>query len=285
MRSGLVAVGVAAGFLHPAAAAATIADSFLEVCSVDAVLEYFACLRPVPAVCVDSLAEQATAWCKSYLSIEPVTVYLSTETPVLTETANEEIVHQHHGRSGTQLHRSDQEELSKACSCLNPQPTTVTLPVTTAATSTATSTATTVLTVVVSETRVSNVSLVDEVTEVITTTATHTAPAAISQPPQSTTSAPPDPCSITYLGGGNGQGGNEVHIVAATNARDCCEQCWARSNCIAAAYPGSSCQHLIKARTLTGADTSAQCPLGIEHYVGLGDEAPDGVLYRGPCMV
>lgn len=65
------------------------ATPWLETCSVNAVLEYFTCQKPIPEGCLDSLTEQATAWCSSYLSIEPVTVHLSAETPTVTETVLE----------------------------------------------------------------------------------------------------------------------------------------------------------------------------------------------------
>jgi hypothetical protein len=65
------------------------AAAWLDVCSVDAVLEYFTCQKPVPAGCVESLEAQAMAWCSTYLSIKPVTVYVSTETPVFTEMVTE----------------------------------------------------------------------------------------------------------------------------------------------------------------------------------------------------
>jgi hypothetical protein len=74
------------GLLVPSVIA--LATPWLEVCSVDAVLEYFTC-HTVPEACFEDLATQATAWCSSYLSIEPVTEYLSTETPAAVETVTE----------------------------------------------------------------------------------------------------------------------------------------------------------------------------------------------------
>jgi hypothetical protein len=72
--------------LVPSANAIAGATPWLETCSVNAVLEYFTCQTPVPEGCIDGLAEQATAWCSIYLSIKPVTVHHSTETPIVTET-------------------------------------------------------------------------------------------------------------------------------------------------------------------------------------------------------
>ena len=62
-----------------------------DQCSVDAVLRFLAgtCSGPIPEACAKDLAKQATAWCGSYLSIEPVTVHLRTETPVFTETVTD----------------------------------------------------------------------------------------------------------------------------------------------------------------------------------------------------
>ena len=88
MRPGSSVVALAVGLL-PSVRAGAGAIPWLETCSVNAVLEYFTCQTPVPEGCIDNLAEQATAWCSSYLSIKAVTVHLSTETPVLTETVVE----------------------------------------------------------------------------------------------------------------------------------------------------------------------------------------------------
>ncbi|KAK4099323.1 hypothetical protein N658DRAFT_487729 [Parathielavia hyrcaniae] len=57
-------------------------------CSMDAVLDYFTA-GPVAEGCLDSLAEQAAAWCLDYMSIDPVTVPASTETPVTTKIVTE----------------------------------------------------------------------------------------------------------------------------------------------------------------------------------------------------
>ena len=78
-----------AAALLPSANAIAGATPWLEMCSVNAVLEYFTCQTPVPEECIDNLAEQATAWCSTYLSIEPVTVHVSTETSIITETVME----------------------------------------------------------------------------------------------------------------------------------------------------------------------------------------------------
>jgi hypothetical protein len=88
MRSGAVFVALASGLL-PSVSAITSGTLWLETCSVNAVLEYFTCQTPVPEGCIVSLAEKATAWCSTYLSIEPITVHVSTETPIITETVME----------------------------------------------------------------------------------------------------------------------------------------------------------------------------------------------------
>lgn len=86
MRSGPVVVAVAMGLL-PAGVLGAAID--LDICSVESVLEYFSCLKPVPEACFDNLEEQAMAWCGRYLSIEPVTVYRTTVTQLSTETVTE----------------------------------------------------------------------------------------------------------------------------------------------------------------------------------------------------
>ena len=88
MRSSPVIAALATGLLPAGVLGAAIN---LDVCSVETVLEYFTCMRPIPEGCFDNLAEQATAWCADYLSInmEPVTVYRSTVAPVATEIVTE----------------------------------------------------------------------------------------------------------------------------------------------------------------------------------------------------
>ena len=79
VSSSRIALLGAAAFLPSVAVAAS--TPFLDVCAVSHVLEYFACLSPLPEGCVESVEEQAVAFCSSYLSVEPVTTYLSTVTP------------------------------------------------------------------------------------------------------------------------------------------------------------------------------------------------------------
>ncbi len=88
MRSASLVVAVATGLL-PAGALAAAAIN-LDVCSTEAALQYlgFTC-RPIPEDCVEGMTEQANTWCRDYLSIDPVTVYATTVTPVTTETVFE----------------------------------------------------------------------------------------------------------------------------------------------------------------------------------------------------
>ena len=60
---------------------------FLDECSVEGVLEYVTCRKHIAKACVDDLEEQAEDFCSSYLSVEPVTVVLSTEYPSVTVTS------------------------------------------------------------------------------------------------------------------------------------------------------------------------------------------------------
>ena len=53
-----------------------------DVCSIEATLEFFNYGSPVAAACITNLWNQATDWCRSYLSVaEAATVYRSTVTP------------------------------------------------------------------------------------------------------------------------------------------------------------------------------------------------------------
>ncbi|KAK0615165.1 hypothetical protein B0T17DRAFT_619969 [Bombardia bombarda] len=79
-------VAASMGLLPSLASALTPAK-----CNVLGVIEYLACLTPIPETCVAGLAEQATAFCSSYLDIEAVTVYTSTNTPVVTVGATEAV--------------------------------------------------------------------------------------------------------------------------------------------------------------------------------------------------
>lgn len=66
-----------------------------DVCSIETALEFFNYGYPVPAACVDTLQQQATDWCRDYLSVDTVSVYLSTvtpDTPFLTVTETSTIV-------------------------------------------------------------------------------------------------------------------------------------------------------------------------------------------------
>ncbi|KAK4120746.1 hypothetical protein N657DRAFT_692646 [Parathielavia appendiculata] len=314
------------GGLLPSAVAG--AAAFLDVCSVDAVLEYFSCQKPVPHRCVDSLVEQATDFCSNYLSIEPVTIYASTETPVATEiiratfttsatttkvtlttvettssstvfiVEDETVTATVTAAAGVQkriaskpvvsakpscvdlikknLLRHPAWKLSRACSCLNPKPTTITIGMTTASTSTTTSTQTTMVIVVVPETSVSTEVTTVVIPQPVTVTSTATATTTVQPPPPTC-----ERCACRYNPNGEGIG-NRIETPPASSAEECCELCYAKPNCIASAYPGS-CQHLVKDSALAGAETTAMCPLGVENYFAPGMENPSGVVMRGPC--
>ncbi|KAM7219810.1 hypothetical protein V8F06_004844 [Rhypophila decipiens] len=327
----LLAVAAATGMLPLSVMAAT--TPFLDVCSVDGVLEYFSCLRPVPEGCVESLEEQANAFCSSYLSVEPQTTYLSTVTPEVpiaietvtvsttvystftdvvattveeTSTTIETIIAPETttttitavspakralttgGASQatpacpdlTRRHLEDKPawKLSKACSCLDPQPTTVTLDATTLPASipgeTVTITEPATATAVVSETDIQTSTSTTTLTEITTTTTTTIATETV-QPPK------PARCSLRYSASGNGIG-NQVRTVAANSWDMCCEMCGTTPNCVAGAYAGvSTCQLLVKQVSLTGAPTTESCPLGQEQY-RFGSPT-NGVVFAGPC--
>ncbi|KAK4224309.1 hypothetical protein QBC38DRAFT_24308 [Podospora fimiseda] len=331
MRS-ISALVLGAGFLSSVANGA-----FLEVCTVNAVLEYFTC-QHVSEDCFEPVLQQAEDWCRDYLSIEPVTVHASTvipeaevvtvvETTTVTDrtvdfiTATEEttitatstsIVQQTVTVTTTttstaamvkredvptttaqapapvttcvdltkkNLLRHPAARLSKACSCLNPEPATVTLPATTlsAAGETITVTVPATESEMATDTAVTTVISSTVVTDVVTVTSTVTA--------TETSTVVYDRCSTTYNGGGNGVGNHVVNVQGVTSKRDCCERCMATPNCVASASTGpGSCQHLVKITQLAGAPTNNQCPLGIENYPGIMGVNPNGALMKGPCQ-
>lgn len=218
---------------------------FLDVCKVVEVLEYFSCLRPVPRGCVENLKEQANAFCSSYLSIEPVTTYLSTVTPepsvttvteyatvsrtsvdyvwtivpttvttVETSTALETVTTTVTAATGglppskrnnaaavtalphcpdltKKLAGKPAWKLSKACSCLDPEPTTITISATSAApeepiTVTEPVTSTVVVIEISTSTEVSTVLITEGTVVTETATATFT-----TSPSPAPTCAPP----------------------------------------------------------------------------------------------
>ncbi|KAK3942886.1 hypothetical protein QBC46DRAFT_57523 [Diplogelasinospora grovesii] len=290
-----------------------------DKCDPGAVLELLAG-SDIPRACSTDVAKQATAFCSSYLSIPTVTVYNSTITPTATATVTDTTTTSTTtteqttttaistlvgtvtetstvtassitGQSKRRQAKGQGQAVScstlsnlpiaqnlpaskirSACNCLSVSTATVTLP-TTAPAVTVTSTTTAVSTESLTETSTS--------TELSTTATTTTSTATV------TVSPPPvlGKCDVAYDAAGNGAAGNTVQVLpagAATSARDCCEQCQAKPNCIASAYVGGTCQHLVKTAALAGAPTSAQCPLGIEDY-NFGAPAAAGVVYQGPC--
>ncbi|KAK3984080.1 hypothetical protein QBC44DRAFT_353875 [Cladorrhinum sp. PSN332] len=328
MRSLSALAIVGAGLLPSAVKGA--ATPFLEVCTVNAVLEYFTC-QHVSQDCFEPLVEQAEDWCRDYLSIEPVTIHASTVIPDLevvtvvetttvtgrtvdvlttteettvtatattvieetvtvitttTSTVLSQVVNKRLASDAPtttapapapscvdltkkNLLRHPAARLSKACSCLNPEPATITLPATTAsAGETVTVTAPATATDVITDTQVTTVISSTVVTDVVTVT-------SVRSPLQ----------TIKYSGGGNGQGNSVKAITGVTSQRDCCERCLATPNCVASASSGpGNCQHLVKITQLAGAPTNAQCPLGVENYPGLGAINPSGMLFKGACV-
>ncbi|KAI0377277.1 hypothetical protein F5Y04DRAFT_181353 [Hypomontagnella monticulosa] len=151
--------------------------------------------------------------------------------------------------------------ISSACGCLGVSPSVSTVSADTV-TSTVTESRTTVSTTTVTST-------IKTYTKSTTTTVVATATETVAY----------DRCSVGYSSGGNGQG-NSPENVAATSSQDCCQQCQLKQNCVASAYTGTTCQHLIKVAQLSGAATSDRCPLGVEDYA-FGPVG--GMVYPGPC--
>ncbi len=83
MRSAVVLAVLGAG----APLVTALRPRFLDECSVGSVLEYFTCRVNLSQDCVPELEEQAEAFCRSYLAVDPVTVVASTEYPAVTETS------------------------------------------------------------------------------------------------------------------------------------------------------------------------------------------------------
>ncbi|KAI2625695.1 hypothetical protein GGR54DRAFT_592637 [Hypoxylon sp. NC1633] len=152
------------------------------------------------------------------------------------------------------------EVISSACSCLGVNPVILS---TNAATAN-----------VVTKTKRAKIT-----TTVTSTVITYTKTTTSTTVAVATETASYDRCSVGYSSGGNGQGNNPVY-VQADSSLDCCQQCQQKENCVASAYAGAMCQHLIKVSQLSGAATSDQCPLGIENYA-FGDAGD--VVYPGPC--
>ncbi|KAK4182128.1 hypothetical protein QBC35DRAFT_196525 [Podospora australis] len=325
MRSSSTVALLSAALLPSAALGAS--TPFLDVCLVESVLEYFSCLKPVPEGCVESVEEQVIAFCNSYLSIEPVTTYLSTVTPdgevetvtkyTTVESTSTDVVLTTVETTATTIETSIVREtitatitagpappvkraptlsavpncpdltkknlagkpawkLSKACSCLDPQPTTVTLDATTiSAGETVTVTEPATSTIVIPETTTSTESSTTVVTEATTVTETSTATATV-QP------AVPNRCSVGYNASGNGQGNRVVSVRAEAGGPSCCEICGTTPNCVAIAGTGLSCQLLVKQTQLAGAPTNELCPLGIETY-NFGAPVASGAVFKGPC--
>ncbi|PUU73644.1 hypothetical protein B9Z19DRAFT_1068808 [Tuber borchii] len=87
-------------------------------------------------------------------------------------------------------------------------------------------------------------------------------------------------CDKTYNTYGNGSN-NRVEIVPASSAKDCCQKCQARHDCVASAFVVSFCQHLVNQQATPGELVTPMCPLGVEDY-HFGPPAP-GLVYAGPC--
>ncbi|KAI2639096.1 hypothetical protein GGS26DRAFT_587865 [Hypomontagnella submonticulosa] len=152
--------------------------------------------------------------------------------------------------------------ISSACGCLGVSPSMSTVSADATATSTVTESRTTVTTTTVTST-------IKTYTKSTTTTVVAMATETVAY----------DRCSVGYSSGGNGQG-NRPENVPASSSQDCCQQCQLKQNCVASAYTGTTCQHLIKVAQLSSAATSDRCPLGVEDYA-FGPVG--GMVYPGPC--
>ncbi|KAK3389847.1 hypothetical protein B0H63DRAFT_446007 [Podospora didyma] len=294
-------------------------------CDRNSIIEYFSCQSPVPEACAAGVADQVTAFCNSYLSIEPVTVYTTATAVVITETVSETaetdatatelttttttaistsfgleakwttltatvtaevsttqvtVVPRAEASSCVDLTKKNltkkhpAAKLSSACSCLDVEPTTVFLG-SSAPASTETATETVFVTKVVSKT-----SVVTEVSKsVVETTQTSVFTATVTE----TANPQIDICSVSYRAMGNGQG-NTVQFYPATGQLDCCRRCQEKTNCLAGAYSAGSCQLLVKLIRLPGAQTTDQCPLGVEDY-NFGAPVATGNVFAGPCAL
>ncbi|KAG0639510.1 hypothetical protein HOY80DRAFT_1044905 [Tuber brumale] len=87
-------------------------------------------------------------------------------------------------------------------------------------------------------------------------------------------------CEKTYNTSGNGSN-NKIDLLRASSAKDCCQKCHARTDCVASAYLVGICQHLINREATPGEPVTPMCPLGVENY-HFGGPRP-GLVYAGPC--
>ncbi|KAK4239373.1 hypothetical protein C8A03DRAFT_42983 [Achaetomium macrosporum] len=322
------------------------------VCSVESVLEYFTCLRPIPEDCFDSLAEQATAWCASYLSVAPVTVYRTTVVPVSTETVTETatatttsteidittvevlqtttvtdvaeatvtetvtvsgqtvaIVTKRHIRTPVGppavsvtasaapscvdlgerklknlQRRHPASRLSRACSCLNPHPTAITLDAITVAASTVTVTETGTVTVVVPETLLSSELVTKVATQDVTVTETLTATATATVSPP----APVDPCDLRFSTTTDLSllAGRLQNMPGVATSKECCQLCHNTISCAFAISPadGQCSLMVLPPSGPRRRREEEQCPGGMMALHGPALDA-DGVVFKGPCWI
>ncbi|XXH03955.1 hypothetical protein Hte_010363 [Hypoxylon texense] len=299
---------------YPIAAVALLCHKAFAQCSDS--LAVLASNEDVSDQCSASVSEDAAALCSSFLATS--TVYTATVTPVAPETAvatttktvtsartavvftrvvsTETVVITSTtsttatataspgpvGRRDVEIDSNYQtcptlttlptdsissSAISSACSCLGVSAKVVT---TVSTESTATPTAGSTVTESVT------VSTTETVTSTIVAYTKHTTTTTVATATQTVAS---DRCSVGYTSGGNGKN-NRSENVQATSSQDCCEQCQQKQNCVASVYTSTTCQHLVKVSQLSGAETSDQCPLGIEDYP-FGDAG--GMVYPGPC--
>ena len=84
MRTGLVFAVLGAGMSLVEA----LQPRFLDECSVENVLQYFTCNRPVPESCVSELEQQAEAFCRSYIPVNTATATVTVTLDLNTATAD-----------------------------------------------------------------------------------------------------------------------------------------------------------------------------------------------------
>lgn len=193
-------------------------------------------------------------------------------------------------------------DLQAACQCLNirpppkkqcstPAPVTVTNVITKTITRTIPATRTTTDTKLVTVTLVTNTAFGTTTLPAVTNTIskTITLPTIIfanevvtnTVVETATVTSGPDRCDVGYYGragSGNGAGNRVEGDASAKSAKECCEKCYQKANCVASVYAGI-CQLLV-AIAGDGGEVTDMCPLGVKNY-SFGTSS--GLIVAGPC--
>lgn len=215
----------------------------------------------------------------SIASSETTTASAS-ETESLTTTATATAAPSCVDLSKKNLLRHPAAKLSKACSCINPQPTTVTLDATTVDAVTTTATETSTVTVIVSETTVATELVTTVATEDVTVTQTSTATATATQTPTY------DPCAHRFtLSDGSTNYGTLTNVPGVATGYECCQLCYKTESCaFAISSKDGQCAHAILPAYELDFPSDDQCKYGWMSF-HKAVAAENGPIYKGPCYL